>query len=156
MLARFLAWMAALMAFACAAASVCETRRCHAHIWCGGENSWVRALKMGPYPTELALVLQEGDLDAYSVRRIWDEMSNDRGDFVLHPSPFHLNGGGTSRICSSTTWMSSFTSAFAPASSATTQAWMAGPVRNGENRSLVGWGRICYNTFARESQGGYG
>ena len=79
-----------------ARASVSETQRCHAHIWCGGENSWVRALKMGPYPTELALVLRKGDLDAYSVRRIWDEGSNDRGDFVLHPAPFHLNGG-TSR-----------------------------------------------------------
>ena len=76
-----------------AKASVSETKRCHAHIWCGGENAWVRALKMGPYPTELALVLRKGDLDAYSVRRIWGEMSNDRGDFVLHPAPFHLKGG---------------------------------------------------------------
>lgn len=74
-----------------ARASVSETQRCHAHIWCGGENSWVRALKMGPYPQELALVLQQGDLDAYSVRRILPEASNDRGDFVFHPAPFHLN-----------------------------------------------------------------
>lgn len=76
-----------------AKASVSETRRCHAHLWCGGENSWVRALKMGPFPTELALVLQKGDLDAYSVRRIGAEISNDRGDFVLHPAPFHLKPG---------------------------------------------------------------
>ena len=81
-----------------APASVSETMRCHAHIWCGGENAWVRALKMGPYPTELALVLQEGDLDAYSVRRIYDEQSNDRGDFVLHPAPFHLNPGASKTI----------------------------------------------------------
>ncbi len=81
-----------------AAASVSETQRCHAHIWCGGENSWVRALKMGPFPTELALVLQKGDLDAYSVRRIQDEISNDRGDFVLHPGPFHLNPGASKTI----------------------------------------------------------
>ena len=81
-----------------APASVSETQRCHAHIWCGGENSWVRALKMGPYPTELALVLQEGDLDAYSVRRIYGEQSNDRGDFVLHPAPFHLNPGASKTI----------------------------------------------------------
>ena len=74
-------------------ASVCETKRCHAHIWCGGENAWVRALKMGPFPTELALVMQEGDLDAYSVRRVFKEFSNDRGDFVLHPGPFHLLAG---------------------------------------------------------------
>ena len=81
-----------------ARASECETRRCHAHIWCGGENSWVRALKMGPFPTELALVLQKGDLDAYSVRRIAEEYSNDRGDFVLHPAPFSLKKGETKTI----------------------------------------------------------
>ena len=81
-----------------AEASVCETKRCHAHIWCGGENSWVRALKMGPFPTELALVLQDGDLDAYSVRRVWNELSNDRGDFVLHPGPFHLLAGESKTI----------------------------------------------------------
>ena len=81
-----------------AAASVSETKRCHAHVWCGGENSWVRALKMGPFPTELALVLREGDLDAYSVRRIFAEGSNDRGDFVLHPAPFHLKPGETKTI----------------------------------------------------------
>ncbi len=80
------------------AAHECETRRCHAHIWCGGENSWVRALKMGPFQTELALVLQKGDLDAYSVRRIAAEMSNDRGDFVLHPAPFSLRQGESKTI----------------------------------------------------------
>lgn len=74
-------------------AAECVARRCHAHVWCGGENSWVHALKMGPFPTELALVLRKGDLDAYSVRRRWKEMSNDRGDFVLHPGAFVLKGG---------------------------------------------------------------
>ena len=81
-----------------ARASVCETKRCHAHVWCGGENSWVRALKMGPFPTELALVLRAGDLDAYSVRRVWNEISNDRGDIVLHPAPFHLNPGQSKTV----------------------------------------------------------
>ncbi|MBR4611568.1 MAG: hypothetical protein IKO40_02520, partial [Kiritimatiellae bacterium] len=79
-------------------ASVSETQRCHAHIWCGGEIAWARVLKMGPFQQELALVLQEGDLDTYSVRRIFEEMSNDRGDFVLHPAPFHLNPGATETI----------------------------------------------------------
>ena len=27
-----------------AAASISETKRCHAHIWCGGENSWIRRI----------------------------------------------------------------------------------------------------------------
>lgn len=81
-----------------APSTTCETQRCHAHVWCGGENSWVHALKMGPFPTELALVLREGDLDAYSVRRVFREFSNDRGDFVLHPAPFHLNPGQSKTI----------------------------------------------------------
>ena len=79
-------------------AAECLVRRCHAHIWCGGENSWVHVLKMGPFPTELALVLQKGDLDAYSVRRLWDEWSNDRGDFELHPGAFVLKGGESRTI----------------------------------------------------------
>ena len=79
-------------------AAECIVRRCHAHIWCGGENSWVHALKMGPFPTELALVLQKGDLDAYSVRRRWKELSNDRGDFELHPAAFVLKGGESKTI----------------------------------------------------------
>ena len=42
-----------------AGADECIRRRCSAHVWCGGGNSWVRAVKMGPFPTELALVLSE-------------------------------------------------------------------------------------------------
>ena len=76
-------------------AATCETKRCHAHIWCGGANSYVHALKMGPFPTELALILTQGDLDAYSVRRVAKEISNDRGDFVLHPAPLHFLPGET-------------------------------------------------------------
>ncbi|MCR5840410.1 MAG: hypothetical protein K6G94_12345, partial [Kiritimatiellae bacterium] len=73
-----------------AGADECIRRRCSAHIWCGGGNSWVRAVKMGPFPTELALVLNEGSLDWYSVRRVAAEGSNDRGDIVLHPDSFVL------------------------------------------------------------------
>ena len=70
-----------------------QTKRCHAHLWCGGDFGGARALKMGPYPTELGLFLTEGTLDSYSVRRIRRLISNDRGDFILHPEPFHLNPG---------------------------------------------------------------
>lgn len=72
---------------------ICIKKRCHAHIWCGGEHSYIHARKMGPFPTELALILTHGSLDSYSVERIEQEMSNDRGDFVLHPSPCHLLPG---------------------------------------------------------------
>ncbi len=76
-------------------ADICETQRCHTHIWCGGENSFIHARKMGPFPQELALILTKGSLDTYSVRRIAQEISNDRGDFVLHPAPMHLLPGET-------------------------------------------------------------
>lgn len=76
-------------------AGTCEKSRCHAHIWCGGENSYVHALKMGEFHTELALILTQGSLDSYSVRRVAKEISNDRGDFILHPAPSHFLPGET-------------------------------------------------------------
>ena len=54
-------------------AEVCVDRRCDTHIWCGGAHSWILAQKMGPYPTDLALILRRGALDSYSVRRIQTE-----------------------------------------------------------------------------------
>lgn len=74
-------------------ADVCEKLRCHAHLWPYGECAWVHAKKMGPGDMELSLVLTEGELDGYSVRRIKKDFSNDRGDFVLHPAPFVLLPG---------------------------------------------------------------
>ncbi|MFR6641160.1 MAG: hypothetical protein ACLUSP_07350 [Christensenellales bacterium] len=67
------------------AASISMKKHCNAHIWCGGEVSWVNAVKMGPYDRGLMLVLTEGALDTYSVERDLAEWSNDRGDFILHP-----------------------------------------------------------------------
>lgn len=75
------------------AASVCMTERCHAHIWCGGNTSYINAVKMGPFPYGLGLALTKGSLDTYSVERNIDEGSNDRGDFILHPSVFRLKPG---------------------------------------------------------------
>ena len=39
------------------AADICMTQRCNAHIWCGGNTSWVNALKMGVSDVNLGLVL---------------------------------------------------------------------------------------------------
>ncbi len=63
------------------------------HLWCGSENSWIHALKQGFFGTELGLFLTKGSLDCYSVERLAHETSNDRGDFIVHPSPFHLRAG---------------------------------------------------------------
>lgn len=74
-------------------ALVSQTQNCNVHLWCGGENSWIHALKMGPFAMELGLFLTRGALDSYSVERSATETSNDRGDFLLHPAPFHLRPG---------------------------------------------------------------
>lgn len=67
---------------------LCMTNRCNTHIWCGESTAWVNALKMGVSDINLGLVLTKGKLNAYSVER--EESSNDRGDFIFHPSPFSL------------------------------------------------------------------
>lgn len=71
----------------------CLTNRCHTHIWCGGEISYVMALRMGGEPPHLGLVLTEGSLSGYSVERDLSLISNDRGDFLLHPTPAALAPG---------------------------------------------------------------
>ena len=72
------------------AAEVCMTNRCHTHIWCGKNVSYVMALRMGNKAPHLGLMLTKGSLEGYSVERDLEKMSNDRGDFLLHPEPFHL------------------------------------------------------------------
>lgn len=76
-------------------AEICMTQRCHTHIWCGGSQSWIMALRMGGSAPHLGLCLTEGTLGSYSVQRGLKEecVSNDRGDFLLHPEAFHLQPG---------------------------------------------------------------
>lgn len=69
---------------------VCITNRCHTHIWCGGDITYVMALRMGGDSPHLGLVLTEGSIGGYSVERDFEKMSNDRGDFIFHPSPVNL------------------------------------------------------------------
>lgn len=78
--------------------ATCEVARCHTHVFAHGSRAYVHALKMGPYPTELALSLDAGELDGYSVQIHNREWSDDRGDLVLHPAPFTLRQGETNRI----------------------------------------------------------
>lgn len=70
--------------------TVCLKQKCHTHIWCGRNSSYINARKMGLYEKSLALVLTKGSLDTYSVERVIERSSHDRGDFILHPMPFHL------------------------------------------------------------------
>lgn len=71
-------------------AEVCMTNRCHAHIWCGLNSSYIMALRMGGIAPHLGLILTNGSIETYSVERDIKNSSNDRGDFILHPAPVHL------------------------------------------------------------------
>ncbi len=74
-------------------AEICLFNRCHTHIFCGGEVSYIMALRMNGEPPHLGLVLTEGSLCGYSVERNQSDEcrdSNDRGDFILHPSPVNM------------------------------------------------------------------
>ncbi|MCD8012595.1 MAG: hypothetical protein LUG99_05385 [Lachnospiraceae bacterium] len=70
---------------------ICMKQRCHTHIFCGGEGSYVMALRMGGQGPHLGLRMTCGGLSGYSVERQskasekWKVVSNDRGDFIMHP-----------------------------------------------------------------------
>lgn len=75
---------------------ICLSNRCHTHIFCGEDVSYVMALRMGGDGPHLGLVLTEGSLCGYSVERDLSKISNDRGDFIVHPSPIQMWAPGQS------------------------------------------------------------
>lgn len=85
-------------------AEVCLKKRCHTHIFCGGNSSWVMALRMGGEAPHLGLVLTQGSLVSYSVQRREsadgreENLSNDRGDFILHPEIEELLPGESALV----------------------------------------------------------
>lgn len=64
----------------------CMQRHCHTHIWCGGEASWIKAVRMSGIAPHLGMMLRKGSLKSYSIERDFAKSSNDRGSFLLHPS----------------------------------------------------------------------
>ena len=58
---------------------------CHAHLWCGGESSYVCCLSMSGKAPHLGLVVTSGSIDNYLIER--EKNSNDRGDIMLIVSP---------------------------------------------------------------------
>ncbi len=75
------------------ASDICIKERCHTHIFTGESVSYVCALRMGGEAPHLGLVLTEGSLSSYSIERDVSKISNDRGDFILHPTPVTLMPG---------------------------------------------------------------
>lgn len=71
----------------------CMERHCHTHIFCGGNISYICALRMGGEAPHLGMVLTKGSLAGYSVQRNLLNQSNDRGCFLLHPAAIELAAG---------------------------------------------------------------
>lgn len=79
-------------------AEICMKARCHTHIYCGQDISYICALRMGGEPPHLGMVLIQGSLGGYSVERNLSHASNDRGCFLLHPSPMEWQPGESCRL----------------------------------------------------------
>jgi len=64
---------------------VCIKKRCNAHIWCGGELTWINALRMGGMPPHLGFVVTKGSFSGYEIseRRLIGNASNVRGTIGL-------------------------------------------------------------------------
>jgi hypothetical protein len=82
----------------------CLTRRCHTHIYCGGNSMWIMALRMGGAAPHLGLVLTEGSIESYSIERDLKDRSNDRGDFIVHPTVEELEPGESYTVSWSLFW----------------------------------------------------
>lgn len=74
---------------------ICIKKRCHTHIFCGENVSYILALRMGGEAPHLGLMLNKGSLKGYSIERDISKASNDRGVFILHPEQIILNPGET-------------------------------------------------------------
>lgn len=68
----------------------CMVSRCNTHIWCGGNTTYVNALKMGESDINLGLVLTAGSIKNYSVK---NPKTNHRGIFILNPDHVELLAG---------------------------------------------------------------
>lgn len=71
----------------------CLEERCHTHVWCGGEVSYVCALRMGGLEPHMGLCLTSGSLCSYSYDREGKRGARDRGDLILNVTPRILQPG---------------------------------------------------------------
>lgn len=78
------------------ASDICMRERCHAHIWAGLENSYIRTERMGESNCHVGLVFEKGSLHSY---RQEDCNHSVRGHFALNVSAFSLQGGESYEIC---------------------------------------------------------
>lgn len=71
-------------------------RRCHAHVWAGGNAAWVCAMRIGGAAPHLGLAVVEGAVSAFELKeRARDkDYSNTRGIIALSPPDVTLAPGG--------------------------------------------------------------
>ena len=79
-------------------AAICMKERCHVHLWCGHNTTYLYGLRMGGEAPHLGMILTKGSIDGYSIKRNLKERSNDRGTIILHPEAFHLAPGKSMEI----------------------------------------------------------
>jgi len=87
-------------------AVTCVTRRCNAHIWCGGHIAYVCALRMGATGPHLGWVLTEGQIGGYSIqgRGYLTAGSNTRGIIVMNGAGATLKPGESLRLGGTMFW----------------------------------------------------
>ena len=78
-------------------ASECLTNKCHTHIWCGNNSSYVNAVRMGDRGKNICMVLTEGEFCGYA-QNMPEYAKNDRGDFVMLLPPKSFEPGDTYKI----------------------------------------------------------
>lgn len=69
----------------------CMVRRCNTHVWCGGNTSYISAVKMGASDCNLGLVLTKGAFASYSLSHA-DTFSR-RGVFIMDCAHLELLPG---------------------------------------------------------------
>ncbi len=82
-------------------AEVCVNGRAHAHIWAeGGNSAYVCAINMGANAPHLGLVVREGSLAGYEIRKraLKFGSSNFRGVIMLRPEKFSLAPNETKKV----------------------------------------------------------
>jgi hypothetical protein len=87
-------------------ALTCVTRRCNAHLWCGGNTAYACCLRMGGTGPHLGLVLTEGFIGGYSIEgrgRLLGS-SNLRGSIVFNSSGVTLQPRQSHRIAWTCFW----------------------------------------------------
>ncbi len=98
-------------------AATCVTKRCNAHLWCGGNVAYACCLRMGGTAPHLGLVLTEGFVGGYSIdgRGLMNGGSNMRGSMVFNSNGLTLKAGQVYRIAWTCFWHQGWDDFFAKA-----------------------------------------